>query len=257
MDAEFDPTVYVRSPKLDVPGAVALSTKLLVATPKHAPLAVKKTAKALRQKAVSLQTTWKERDRVAKRPSAKPLDVLADHAMGRLFGRIEDYSGLPEETFPLARRAGFLVATLFPTGLSFLKADYASQWAETQKRLDRIDEEALAADIDAVAGPEFLAEVRRIHKLYGQALGVTKAQPEVATPSLAVPLREVGAAIALHALQLVAVCLDEEASIESRAAARDALRPLDEYRANAARRDTAKEPEEAAAAEVEIPEIHP
>ncbi|MDC3962060.1 hypothetical protein KEG38_50035 [Polyangium jinanense] len=255
MDADFDPSVYVRPPKLDVPSAVALSIKLVAATPDGAPLSVKKAANTLRQAALSLQESWKARDRVEKRPDARPVDVLADHAMSRLFGRIEDYSGLPAETHPHAARAGVLLATLFPTGLSFLKADYASQWAETQKRLDRINEEDLAADIDVVTGPEFLAEVRRIHKLYGEAIGITKARPEITVPSLVLPLREVGDAIVRHALQLVSVCLDEEAPLESRTAARDALRPLDEYRANAARRDTPKESNDAVTPETEVPEV--
>jgi len=252
VDADFDPSVYVRAPKLDVPGAVALSQKLLAATPKTAPQSVKKAAKALKSKAEGLEDAWKARDRAEKRPDPRPVDVLADNAMSRLFGRIEGYAGLPEDAYPLAARARLLLGTLFPSGLTFLREDYPSQWAETQKRLERIDEENLAAGIDAVAGPEFLGEVRRIHKLYGEAIGVTKARASAPLPNLAIPLRDVGAAIALHALQLVAVCMDEDAPLEARAAARDALRPIDETRANAARRatpsDAPSEPEGSSAA---------
>lgn len=254
MDDEFDPSQYARAPKVDVPSAIALSIKLLAAVPKNAPTSVKKAAKALRTKVITLQSTWKARDRSDKRPDARPIDVWADHAMSRLVGRIEDYAGLPAETYPLATRAVVILATLFPHGVSFLKSDYATQWAETQKRIERIDEENLAADIDAIAGPEFLAEVRRIHKLYGEAIGVTKPRNESPVPSLSVPLRDVGAAMTLHALQLVSVCVDEDASSEARAAAREALKPFDEFRAGAARRETRNE-DAAVTQDVDVPDV--
>jgi len=255
MDDDFDASLYTRSPKIDVPGAIALSVKLLAATPAHAPAPVKKAAKALHQKTLKLQSIWKSRDRIDKRIDARPFDVLADHTMSRLVSRIEDYAGLPEETYPLANRARAILATLFPTGLAFLKEDYPSQWAETQKRLDRIDEEGLAADINTIAGPEFLAEVRRVHILYGEAIGVTKSNSSSPVPSLTFPLREICTSITLYAMQLAAVRLDDEASDEQRIAAREALRPLDEYRASAARRDAARDSGEPVTPETEVPEV--
>jgi hypothetical protein len=254
MDDDFDPSRYTRAPKFDVPSAIALAIKLLAAVPKHSPAAVKKAAKALRNKVIVLQSVWKARDRVEKRLDARPIDVLADNAMSRLVGRIEDYAGLPAEKYPLAGRAGVILATLFANGVSFLKSDYASQWAETQKRIERIDEENFEADINAIAGPEFLAEVRRIHKLYGEAIGVTKPRNESPVPSLSVPLRDVGAAMTLYALQLVSVCVDEEASSEARAGAREALKPFDEFRAAAARREARNEGD-AVTPDVDVPEV--
>lgn len=251
---DFDPSVYTRSPKLDVPSAIALGIRLLAAVPKQPPLAVRKAAKSLHQKIITLQSTWKARDRMEKRFDARPVDVMADNAMSRLFGRLEDYAGLPSELYPLAERAQILLGTLFPEGLAFLKSDYASQWAETQKRLERIQEENLATDIDKIAGPEFLSEVRRIHKMYGDAIGITKPRADATLPNLAVPLRNVGTAMTLHALQLVAVVMDEESSPEARLAARDALRPFDEYRASAARRD-GPDDDDANAATAPVPDV--
>lgn len=255
MDDDFDPSRYARAPKLDVPSAIALSIKLLAAVPKKAPTPVKKAAKALRNKVIALQSAWKARDRVEKRPDTRPIDVLADNAMSRLIGRIEDYAGLPAETYPLAARAQSILTTLFPNGASFLKNDYASQWAETQKRIERIDEENLEADIHAIAGPEFLKEVRRIHKLYGEAIGVTKQRAESPVPSVAQPLRDVGAAMTLYALQLVSVCVDEEASNEARSAAREALLPFDEYRAAAARREAQQSDDASVTPDTAVPDV--
>jgi len=253
-DPDFDPSLYARAPKFDVPSAVALSIKLLSATPQNAPPHVKKAAKTLHTKTITLQSVWKERDRVEKRSDPRPIDVRADGALGRFYRRIEDYAGLPHDKYPLAARADEILVTLFPSGLAFLKGTFPSQWAETQKRLERIDEEGLAEDIDKIAGPEFLAEIREIHQLYGEAIGITKAQPTFTIPSLAEPLRGVTSSMGLYLLQLVSVCLDEEASQEARTAARDALRPIDDHRASAARRDASKEPTDVVTPDTEVPE---
>jgi hypothetical protein len=255
MEDDFDPSVYTRAPKLDVAGAVALSIQLLAAVPPEPTPAVKKAAKALRKKAIALQNAWKARDRMEKRADPRPVDVMADGAMGRLYGRIEDYAGLPADQYPLAARAQEILATLFPEGLAFLKSEYVVQWAETQKRLERIEEENLATDIDKVAGPEFLADVRRVHKVYGEAVGVTKARGTVDVPSLASPLREVSAAIAVHAVQLVAIVMDADADAPARRAARAALRPLDAYRAAAARREARRGGEDDVSPETQMPEV--
>jgi hypothetical protein len=178
---------------------------------------------------------------------------MADNAMGRLHGRIEDYAGLPAETYALAVRAQGILDSLFLTGLAFLKIDFKSQWAETKKRLDRIDEEKLAADIDKIAGPEFLAEVRRVHKLYGQALGLTESKEKPVIPGLVQPLREVISAISAYTIQVLAIVMDEDADKTLRAAARAALQPMDDYREAAARREASRAT--GATADTEVPEV--
>lgn len=235
LEDTFDPSAYIRAPKLDVAGGVALAIQLLATVPAKPALAVKKAAQKLRKDAIKLQEAWKERDRIDKRPDARPIDVMADGAMGRMVSRVEAYAGLPSDQYPLALRAGEIKVTLFPD-LEFLKYDYSSQWAETQKRIDRIDEEDFAKDIDRIAGPEFLAEVRRVHVLYGDAIGVTKARGKIEPPSLAAPLRDVSTSIAAYAIQLTAVFMDADTDDSHRRAVRAALAPIDGYRTSAARR---------------------
>lgn len=178
---------------------------------------------------------------------------MADGAMGRLHGRLDDYAGLPADRYPLAARAQDILTALFRDGLAFLKSDFASQWSETEKMLQRIDEEGFTKDIDQIAGPEFLAEVRRIHKLYGEAIGVTRARGKAEVPSLVKPLRDVSGAITGYAIQLVAVIMDESADAATRTAARAALLPLDSYRAAAARREARRSGE--ATPETEVPDV--
>jgi hypothetical protein len=231
----FDPSIYTRAPKLDVAGGVALSIQLLATVPAKPTPAVKKAAQKLRKNTIKLQEAWKERDRIEKPADPRPVDVMADAAMGRLVSRLEGYAGLSAEQYPLATRAGEILAALFPD-LEFLQYDYNSQWAETQKRIERIDEEDFAKDIDRISGPEFLAEVRRIHALYGVVIGVTQAREKVAAPSLAAPLRDVSASIAAYAIQLSAVYMDADTDDSTRRVVRAALAPMDEYRNGAARR---------------------
>lgn len=249
----FDPSIYARAPKLDVANGVALSIQLLATVPAKPTPAVKKAAQKLRKNTIKLQEAWKERDRIEKPADPRPVDVMADAAMGRLVSRIEDYAGLAADQYPLAERAGEIMAALFPD-LEFLRYDYNSQWAETQKRLERIDEEDFAKDIDRIAGPEFLAEVRRIHALYGAAIGVTQARGKAEAPSLAAPLRDVSASIAAYAIQLAAVYMDADTDDSARRAVRAALAPLDDYRIGAARRGARRAPEAMPEA---MPEVTP
>lgn len=252
MEDAFDVSIYARAPKLDVASGVALSIQLLATVPEKPVPAVKKAAQKLRKNTIKLQVAWKERDRIEKPADPRPVDVMADAAMGRMVSRIEGYASLPADRYPLATRAGEIIATLFPD-LEFLRADFNSQWAETQKRIDRIDEEDLAKDIDRVAGPEFLAEVRRIHAIYGVAIGVTQARGKTVGPSLAEPLRDVSASIAAYAIQLAAVYMDADTDDGTRRAVRAALAPMDDYRTGAARRGARRAPE--ATPETSIPEI--
>lgn len=253
IDDDFDPTAYARAPKLDVAGAVTLAIQLLTNVPKSPPTPVKKAAQILRKRTVTLQSVWKERDRIAKPEDPRPIDVMADGAMGRLHGRIDDYAGLPADRYPLSARAQQLAKSLFPDGLAFLTTDFASQWSETEKKLQRIDEEGLAKEIDQIAGPEFLAEVRRIHKLYGEAIGATRSRSKAEVPSLVKPLRDVSQAITGYAIQLVAVLMDAGTDAAKRTAARAALAPLDNYRAAAARREARRSSE--ATPETDVPEV--
>ena len=75
-------------------------------------------------------------------------------------------------------------------------------------------------DINKLAGPEFLTEVRRTHEIYGKALGVTQAEELPLDVRLGEPLRELGQAIVDYSLQLLA-----HAKAEPSASTHTPLRP--------------------------------
>lgn len=239
---DFDPTPYFRAPKLDVPAAIGLGCALITAVPKGLGSAVNKAAARLRETIVALQRVWAANSLLVKNADPRPADQDIDGAWGRLYRRIEDYAGLPRDRYPRATRAQELLQTLFDKGLSFTQLPYAAEWSESGKRIDLIDKEKLAADVDAVAGPEFLADVRITHKRYGEVLGITRTATPAQDPTpLVAPLRAVTRAIPAYAIQIIAT-IDGDRP-ETLATARAALLPLDSHRAAAARRaQGAKEP---------------
>jgi hypothetical protein len=235
---EFDASQYLRPPRLDVRQAFSLAVALLHALPKAAESGVRRSAKALRKATLALQVLWAARERALK--AVKSVDKVAvdnrvDTAWGALKMRISGYAMLPPAAYPISARAEALETTLFPDGMSFLKAPMDAEWAVSEQLLKRIDDDKLAVEIDAVAGPDFLIEVRAAHTAYGEALGITKAHtvPEDVA-ALLEPLRALVQAIGDYAIQIVAsVDREDAASIK---VARNALLPMDRYREGAARR---------------------
>src|SRR5262249_18401445 len=125
-------------------------------------------------------------------PNARAFDLDLDNAWGALKARLDALAELSTtDAGPDAIKAASLIAALFPDGLGFLKRPYAAEWAESDARLRRVDAEALAGDVDALAGSAFLRAVRRAHEAYGIALGITRAPDARQRPTdLASPQRE-------------------------------------------------------------------
>lgn len=258
----FDASPYLTPPRLDVPQAFALAVALLHALPGGAGVGVHRAAKALHKSTVALQTLWSARERslTAQKPADKRVaDNRVDNAWGGLKLRLSGYAMLPPALYPLAGRAEALEKSLFPRGMSFLKAAMNVEWAASDELLKRIDADQLAAEIDTIAGADFLIEARAAHLEYGQALGITEAH--AAAPSveaLLKPLRALVQAIADYMLQIVATVDREDAA--SIKAARDALSPMDRYREGVARRASkgdklAEEPQPEVTPATPVPEV--
>ena len=235
MSDDFDPTPYVRPPIIDVASGVALATSLLNAVPKDPPESMRKAAQKVRKTTLALQQAWAKSDESGAPLDRRKADMRTDNAWGIFLDRLEAYASLPVEHYPKAARARALIDAISPER-AWLKLMYEAQWAESDRRLEKIDSQGLAADVDALAGPEFLAEVRSAHKAYGLALGITKPRVEVPEVNLAEPLRELARAIGRYGLIVAGLVDDHPASLEL---VKKALRPIDEYRESQARRSRA------------------
>lgn len=235
MSDDFDVTPYVRPPILDVPSGVALGVALLSAVPKPAPDNVKKAAKKVHHDTLALQAAWAKSDAAPAAPDKRQADMRIDNAWAILLDRLEAYASLPVADFPKAARARELIDIISPNDREWLKAPYQAEWAESQKRLQKIEDAILEADVEALAGPEFLLEVRRAHKAYGVALGVTRPAEEAPAVNLADPLRALSRSIARYGVAVASLVDDDPATL---AAVRKALRPIDDLREAQARRSS-------------------
>lgn len=254
--SDIDGTLYMRAPQADVATMVALGVSLLSAVPKGAPPQVKGAAKTLRTSVVALQAAWGQAASLGPVVSKRVADTATDSAWGCLEARLSAYARLPVAKHPRARRAQEIHQALFSDrGLEFLTKAFKTQWAEGEKRLKRIADDGYAEDIDELAGPEFLAEVRSTHKAYGKALAITQAEPPAADANLLEPLREVGRRVVGHALQLLAWASSDSEADE---AVRRALKPIDDHRAAAPRRHATPEepaPEPEATPTTVVPDV--
>jgi hypothetical protein len=173
----------------------------------------------------------------------RPADAAIDRAWGAFHGRLVAYSNLPADRYKESAEAANLVRTLFPDGLAFLRLPYNQEWAESAKRLKKIADDNLEDTLNDLAGEDFLTEIRRAHEVYGEVLGITKVAPAAQSPVRAERLRELRRLMNRYVVRVLAQ-LDDDA--ESQAMVRQALQPIDDFRAAQARRavsSAAEEPE--------------
>src|SRR5690606_14238457 len=119
--------------------------------------------------------------------------------------------------------------------------------------LHLIDDKSLAADIDRLCGPVFLAELRRAHQAYGDALGLTQAKPVPQAAEIAGALLACRSAIRFYARRVVALADEEEPETER--LVQRALEPIVEAQEDARRRRASNESEPQPNEEPEIPPL--
>ena len=117
---------------------------------------------------------WGERESLGRSEDRRPYDQALDGAWGCAYDRLDALGRLPAERYPSAQEAARLRQAIFPDGLSFLKLPYEAEWAESQRRLELIASKGWEADLQRLIGAEFVTEVKRCHKDYGEVLGITR-----------------------------------------------------------------------------------
>lgn len=226
-DSDFDPILYNRPPVVNVASGFALGHALLTALPKDPPELVLRSAIVLRTALVALQSAWIDQTKTTETTDRRVADKGSDNSWSALEARVMAYTLLPPESYPLVRRAMHIHQRLFAQGLAFLTYKYDEQWAEAQKRLDIIDKEGLAADLEVIAGKEFVDNVRAAQVTYGKAVHTTEAATAAPEIKLDAPLRDLQNAIGRYGRQWAALAEDGP---ELQAAAKGALAPIDRLR---------------------------
>lgn len=263
MNARIDGSLYVRMPRVNAFSVLSLGRAMLIAMPKAAPGGVKHAAKQMRSDAVALQDAHLAARKPANSTPARTsreVDNEADSLHGTLKRRLGDYQTVASRQPGLAALAAALSETLYPLkGPDITKGDVQTQWQRTEVWLTLLADEGREATLRALTGDAFIDALRATHVEYGEAIGTTKPRPEEPVKvDLAAPLAALLTSMQDLALQLVALANDGSASDELRAAARAALRPIDELRdANVRRtaRRTPAEPEEPVDPDAPIPDV--
>ena len=237
MAAPFDPADYVHAPTITVSSGVTLALALVAACPNGAPNNVMKAATHLQAVAEKARADLAERNRalgVFSDEDSRALDNEADRAWGGLQRRFEGMSMLSATRYPKARRAGELLAMLFPQGMEFLKADYSSQSTKMASILQHIDEDGLASEINVIAGQEFLEAIRDVQPRYEAMVQERLRRDKATGQNLADTVRTIQGAIVNYAAKLIGTIEhDDPATME---AARVALVPIVNHRENTAGR---------------------
>lgn len=241
MADEFQPAPYVTAPQINVASGVALAIALLNNVPPKPGDNARAAARELGAATRRVQAQWAKQKPTAK-TDQRPFDNAADVSWGALSDRLGAQAALPSDRHPRAAQAATVLDALELRDLSWLKLKYNEQWAQAQRRLDRVASDDLRGAINALSGDGFLDEVEFAHKAYGEALGIT-SRHEHADDNVAMvePLRALSAAIAEYGLQLSA--LYRGASAETRRDIVKALRPIDLHRERYARGAAAAESE--------------
>jgi hypothetical protein len=229
--AEFDPSEYTRAPVISVSGGIALARALLKARPPGMPAGVEKSARKLGLVADAAQEVLALRQRAAAEGegSTREVDGDADASWSALRMRLHAYALLPDRPHDRARRARQLLVTLFgDDGLAFLRERYPVQYTVADTILKRIDGDGLQAEIDDLAGREFLANVRVQHERYGGMVQGVLMREQAGEEDLREHQRRLQRAITAYAISVCAtVDEDDPASIER---VHVALKPLMNYR---------------------------
>ena len=237
MEDTFVSASYVTAPQINVASGVALAIALLNHRPGALGLGVRQAGNGLREAARAVQTQWAQQ-RPARKVDLRPFDNSADVAWGALIDRLAAQAALPVERHPEAAQAAALLDALELRSRSWLALRYNEQWAQGQRRLDRIVQDNLRGAVNALAGAAFLSEVEFAHAAYGEALGITARREDTDDNVAMLPkLRALADAIAEYGLQLAAQYRGADA--DTRRAIVAALRPIDEHRARYARNPAA------------------
>lgn len=249
---QLDHFTYLRLPKLDVAGALSLAKILLHRVPAAPPPAIKKAASLVEKAVAELNEKWKEQAGPHARNDVRPIARRIDRAWSSIRDRLVAYESLPEGSEDRIR-AMAIAEVLFPDGLAFLQLPFVREHAESEKRIELIDDRGLGKQLEVLVGKRFLVDLRAAQEAYGDALGINKvtAQP-VPTVMVNEQLRALMEAISRYTLQLLAFASHD---VDKHEAVAFALAPIDDFRASIGRRVSDDEEEETVANDPPVAEL--
>jgi hypothetical protein len=228
----IDPEPYIRAPRFAVDTGLSLAKMLLRNVPKKPSAGVVMGATLLAGSVTTLEAAWQAHGKAQPPRNARPADLRVDRAWGAVHDRLRAWSIFPPDD-PDHVTSKAIADRLFSTGLDFLTLQFLAEHAQSELRIKIIESEGLRADLDHLVGDVFMDELLAAHEAYGDALGITKPTAAAPVQALDEPLRALSQSIVAYALQIIAFAALQPGNVEP---ARQALRPIDEFRAAASRR---------------------
>lgn len=114
-----------------------------------------------------------------KKATLGPVPHLADRRLDRVLSLMRQWTEahllLDEPENPGQAHAQAIHDVFFADGLGYVNLPYKRQWSSVKARLTVADQQGLSAHFDALHGGFFLDSLRRLHAVYGDALGITDA----------------------------------------------------------------------------------
>lgn len=215
MTRSFNPVDLITVPRLRATSALALGAALIAAArgARNLPTSLVDPVERLEKAHGELRTSRQyQRDvRSLGAGAATVADQQLDATWSGLHSFLTGWTKLPStpEGLEQGRRARAVLERIFPEGLRFLNLPYREQWGESQTRVDRLDEPAIAEHMSALGGGAFVRAIGVAHANYGAALHVTKRKAELAERvNVREPLDKFWGAVRSYALR-VSSYLDE------------------------------------------------
>jgi len=183
MGKTYSPGSLVALPRTNALDVEALSVSLVTAasaTPVP-PMALKsferlKTQTTQLSGAIAALVTPKAE---STQPLPHVLDPPLDRSLSLARQWLDAILALDEPENTLRDAAKRIYEVFFADGLTYLNFPYLRQWSAIRARLTVADELGLDAAFAELNGTCFIAAIRRLHTLYGDALGITDARVTV------------------------------------------------------------------------------
>ncbi|HEU4409286.1 MAG TPA: hypothetical protein VFS43_28770 [Polyangiaceae bacterium] len=229
----FSPVNLVAVPRTSATSAMALGTALITTArqePKLPPRFVR-PLKRLETECEALRISRQQQDDTPEvdASAATKADQELDGAWSGLHTMLVGSTKLTATPEGVERgvRARAVIDRVFPRGLRFLKLPHREQWAESQKKLDRLAEPTIAAHIEALGAGPFVRAIVAAYTNYGAVLHLTQRKAEAkAQVKVREPLERVLDAVRRYVVQVAAYLDEHEDDPAAQAMCRGLLEPL-------------------------------
>ncbi len=120
--------------------------------------------------------------------------------------------------------------------MSFLNLEFEQEWSVIETRVNHAQSQGVFAQVEEIGGAVVIANLKKKHKEYGKALGVTAATTRSAATTLEIPYARAQDALRRFIAGAIAHGAESDLDPSVTAEAETLLAPIEEARARSAAR---------------------